>query len=221
MWGKPSKPMLLELSTGIIEPFCKLDVNTPRQTFFVIACIFGEQTVPQKGRKTPSKKVQTPSKKRKSGFLPWRVFVTRCCCATFGSIMVGKHNSGFQEVWETNHLTCRHIERMICLINMLQLEKFQRLDLQVHLLGKTRHKFPKTRQRKCKCVMTTTQKAKGTQFIAFGSQVSFNFLVVWHSLRPYHEPVLWVALPWRGSSLVERIVNHQNQKRISNTYVCM
>ena len=112
------------------------------------------------GKKT-KKKSKTWGKKNTKNYIlhPVTCFCdtgAQGCCATFSSIMA-KNSSQFLEVFEANHLTCRHIQGLIYLIDMWQLKKFKRLE-------KTRLTFPKRGRQDATAAerMKRTQKAKGT-----------------------------------------------------------
>ena len=68
----------------------------------------------------------------------------------------------FREVLGANHLTCRHIHRLICLISM----KFQWLDCSC-VSKETRSRYGRKKHVLINLVKMV-QKAKSTQFSAFG-----------------------------------------------------
>lgn len=109
------------------------------RNIWVITDIFGEQIVPQKETQNSIEKVQNPSKRDKSGFLPWRVFLTQCCCATFGSMGVRNQFSIARSFRNQPFDLQAHpkSQRVICLINMRQPKRLKWLDIHTHTY--TRH----------------------------------------------------------------------------------
>ena len=131
--AKPVNPCSLKLSKGISAPFCKLDVDTSRQTFlgYNMHCWHtNDQTGPKKGAKPHQKGAKTVKK------VHIGISALTCFCDTGLLCHFRLHNGQNTDLNSSKFskpslLTCRHIQRVIYLIDMRQLNKFQWLDVQL------------------------------------------------------------------------------------------
>ena len=168
MWGKPIKPML------------------PRGQKY-LGYGYSMHFWTAKKAQNPLKKAQTLSKRRKFGFLPWCVFVTQGCCATFGSINGQKAVLDFLKCSKPIIFDLQaHPKSDLFWLTCGVAEKFQWLDnLELYFLGKNEASISQTMQNKCKCgrkTLSYENNLKGKRYTIYcfleGSGLCYKLILI-------------------------------------------